>query len=214
MRHVLRPAQWELRKFTKGYATRWMLLCASEATDAFRQRDMLTPRDANLTDRGIELTIGKARRKVIIRWSWALRIVVKSAQSLRPALPNNVAPLAPPALSPSRFVIRVTSRGFKSVWQRAIREYAKSGYERFGKTTFARRAQVTRGTMRALGSCLFTHRQPRRNGTIGVHRQKQVRCVRYSLLDLGVSPGFSERFSGLLAWANSQNQWKSSRSGT
>ena len=34
-------------------------------------------------------------KKVVMRWTWALRTVVRAAHALRPALPENARPLPP-----------------------------------------------------------------------------------------------------------------------
>ena len=87
--------------------------------------------DSNFTARGIEYQQNKRGPKRIIRWSWALRIVVKAAQSLRRPLPENVASMRPRPLFPSRYGGNYSARGFKTAWQRCMGAYRKAGNEGF-----------------------------------------------------------------------------------
>ncbi len=122
----------ELRQFVKKYAPRWLrCYVLLKRMTAMRQGDMLKITDASLTERGIAFTTGKTGRKVIVRWSWGLRSVVRAAQALRPALPENVETMLPRSLFLSRFGTAMTSRGFKTAWQRAMQAYAQDGNARF-----------------------------------------------------------------------------------
>lgn len=126
---------WEVRTFTKRYAPAWLrcYLLLKRLT-ALRQSDMLRLGRSNLTDRGIELAISKARgKRVIIRWTWALRIVVNATLKLAgaPALDDNVRELRGGPLFPSRHGMQMRSGGFKTQWQRSMRKYAADGFARF-----------------------------------------------------------------------------------
>ena len=125
---------WELRRFNKNYAPTWMrCYCLLKRLTAMRQGNMLKLDDANITARGIEYQQNKRGARRIVRWSWALRIVVQAIQSIRPALsplPENVKRIPQP-LFPSRYGTQLSSRGFKTAWQKAMVAYAKAGNERF-----------------------------------------------------------------------------------
>lgn len=124
----------ELRRFTKSYATpRLRCYCLLKRLTALRQGNILKLDDTNLTDRGIEYQQNKRGARRIIRWSWALRIVVRAALSLRPEsppLPENVTRMPRPLFS-SRYGSHLSSRGFKTDWQRHMRAYAAAGNPRF-----------------------------------------------------------------------------------
>lgn len=124
----------ELRRFTKGHATpRLRCYCLLKRLTALRQGNILKLDDSNLTERGIEYQQNKRGARRIIRWSWALRIVVRATLSLRPALPpmpENVKQLPRP-LFPSRYGSQLSSRGFKTDWQRHMRAYCEAGNTRF-----------------------------------------------------------------------------------
>lgn len=125
---------WELRTFAKRYAPAWMrVYVLLKRLTALRQADMLRLSRQSLTDRGIELTTGKTGRRIIIRWSWALHTAVNAALKLTgeaPPLPGNAAELRRP-LFPSRYGTQMTSKGFKTAWQRAMIVFAAAGFERF-----------------------------------------------------------------------------------
>lgn len=137
---------WELRKFLKGhrhadgtlhtYAPPWLrgyVLLKRLLGD--RQGTMLTLHDGHVTDRGLEYRPNKRGRPKIVRWSSALRVVVRWTQHHRPELdhpqPENVERLHPRPLFPTRFDSHYTARGFKSAWQRAMQAYAADGFARF-----------------------------------------------------------------------------------
>lgn len=121
----------ELRRFTRGYAPRWLrCYCLLKRLTGLRQADMLKLEDTLITDRGIELQVGKTGHRITFRWTWALRIVVRAAQALRPPVPEGITLMRRP-LFLSRYGTALTSRGFKSQWQRSIRAYVTAGGERF-----------------------------------------------------------------------------------
>jgi integrase len=100
---------------------------------ALRQADMLRLTRSCVTERGLELTAGKTGRKMIICWSWALRVNVDAALAVSgeaPPLPNKVAELRRP-LFPSRYGTQMSTQGFKTAWQRAMQAYAAAGFDRF-----------------------------------------------------------------------------------
>lgn len=91
-----------------------------------RQADMLALSRRNLTDRGIDYTAGKTGERRIVRWSWALRRVVAVALALHGEQPKLW-------LFPTRYGGRMSSSGFKSAWQRAMRQWVASGGVRFAE---------------------------------------------------------------------------------
>lgn len=136
----------ELRRFTRGvrqadgsmkvYVPRWVRCYALlKRLTALPQSDMLDLDDSHITERGIVYIRNKTARTdgvpVIYRWTWALRIVVASALAMRQPLPENVQPLAPRPLFPSRYGTRRSRQGFKTAWQIGMVEYAKDGFKRF-----------------------------------------------------------------------------------
>lgn len=121
----------ELRTFGKDYAPRWLRCYALlKRLTAMRQRNLLGLDDRNLTDRGIDYQQGKRGRRRIIRWSWALRIVVRAALALRDPVPEGVTALPRP-LFPSRYGTHFSPQGFKSAWGRHQRAFAAAGHTRF-----------------------------------------------------------------------------------
>jgi len=125
---------WEVRAFTKRYAPVWLrCYVLLKRLTALRQADMLRLCKGSLSERGIEVATSKTGKRVIIRWTWALRAVVNATVKLAaegPKLPEGVHELRRP-LFPSRYGMQMSSGGFKTQWQRSMRKYAAAGFERF-----------------------------------------------------------------------------------
>lgn len=121
----------ELRRFVDGYAPKWVRCYALlKRLTAMRQGNILALTDENLTERGIRYRQNKRGPLRLIRWSWALKLVIESAKAQRPPLPADV-PALPRPLFVNRYGMRFHRDAFKSMWQRAMQAYALAGFERF-----------------------------------------------------------------------------------
>ena len=89
-----------------------------------RQGDLLRLEWSKVTPEGIEFRQGKTGKRLLVSMSPALEAVLQRARSLLPHLPR-------------AYVLRqrsgqpYTENGFRAVWQRTMRKYAKGGGVRF-----------------------------------------------------------------------------------
>lgn len=83
---------------------------------------MLALTRESITPRGLESGIAKVNRRVVYRWTWALRVVIAWIQAY-PAC--EVTPIK--GLFVSRHGSPMTAQGFKSSWNRAMRAHVAAG---------------------------------------------------------------------------------------
>lgn len=129
---------WERRQFAKRCCPPWLrAYVLLKYLTGLRMGDLLRLSSANETGRGIRADIGKSRKRQVLefRWTWALRTTVGSVHRLRVDRPAAKETLVGEqdhrdSVHPTTYW-RVTSRGFKSAWQRAMKKWVEMGYERF-----------------------------------------------------------------------------------
>jgi integrase len=85
-----------------------------------RQRDLLDLRREHLTKDGIYVKQGKTKARVLIAWSADLEALVARAKAMAPQLPGEY-------LIRTRKGKRYTSKGFQSIWKRAMAKHVKAG---------------------------------------------------------------------------------------
>lgn len=128
----------DLRRFTRMFAPRWMrCYIILKHLIGLRQGDMLRLTRHSITDRGIEVTLSKTGKKMRFRWTWALRIVVKAILALpewresQRKKPRKHPLPAAIHLFTTKDNTPLTTRGFKSAWARAQKEFGDAGHPRF-----------------------------------------------------------------------------------
>jgi integrase len=125
-----------------------------------RQQDLLSIRLSDLTDEGIRFTTQKTNKTFILEWTDELREAIKEARLVK----RRVGTMY---LFATRTGGRYTGSGFRSIWQRAMRSYAKMGGIRFtehdirAKTASDTNAEHANEIMRH-NSVAFTERVYRR----------------------------------------------------
>lgn len=81
-----------------------------------RQRDLLDLRREHLTNDGIFVKQGKTKVRVLIAWSADLEALIARAKAMAPQLPAEY-------LIRTRAGKRYSSKGFQSIWKRAMAKY-------------------------------------------------------------------------------------------
>ena len=89
-----------------------------------RQQDILGIRLSDLTDEGILFSNKKTSKKFLMEWTDELRQAIADAKSIK----RRVGTMY---LFATRMGGRYTSDGFRSIWQRAMRNYSAKGHQRF-----------------------------------------------------------------------------------
>lgn len=134
----------ERRAFAKRCCPDWLrAYLLLKYLTGLRMGDMLRLSSANETERGLRVTIGKSRRRKVLefRWTWALRTTVGFIHSLTDAERKRhrqtgaLQPNEPTYLHKSYFGVGrnqpLSTSGFKSAWQRAMRKWEVEGGSRF-----------------------------------------------------------------------------------
>lgn len=103
----------------KAYITLKLLI-------GLRQADMLALSKANITDDGLLVATGKTGKRILFKWSPALRDAVAAIRSIRPNVQDTKG-----SFWINRDGQPMTASGFKSAWARAMADYLNDGVERF-----------------------------------------------------------------------------------
>lgn len=112
-------------RFGREFAPKWLRgYIMLKRLTAMREGDMLKLGRGNLESRGLRYVAGKTGEERLVRWSWALRVTVNWILALHGETPRLI-------LFPSRTGGALTTSGFKSAWQRAMREFVAAGGARF-----------------------------------------------------------------------------------